>query len=295
MKRPHTSTGTLSPRQPFDFGKSLRFIERFPMTAEEQTTNDGVLTKAIIVAGQGVLFQVRASDRKKLEYTLRSQRTIDNALKNDVAGAITRYLGLNDDLTAFYADSKGDRPFAAIVKRAYGLHQVRFLTSIEVACWSILAQRFPVQLARKVKQRLTDACGDTLEYDGFDYPAFPETSRLAKLSPTELLKIVQNKRKAPYLYAVIQAWVTVTEEFLYGAPYGAVEEWLRSIDGIGPWSAAFIMLRGLGRTERLLSSPPLLEAASELYGRTISPSEFKSLAERYGESQGYWGFYLRAG
>ena len=36
-----------------------------------------------------------------------------------------------------------------------------------------------------------------------------------------------------------------------GAKYASVEAWLRGIDGIGPWSSGFILLRGIGRGEAL--------------------------------------------
>ncbi len=66
---------------------------------------------------------------------------------------------------------------------------------------------------------------------------------------------------------------------------------LRSIKGIGPWSAAFILLRGLGRMERLLSDmQPFQDALKKLYRSGIT---MQQLEQRYGLWFGYWGFYLR--
>ncbi|HTP08806.1 MAG TPA: hypothetical protein VMP08_11175 [Anaerolineae bacterium] len=61
------------------------------------------------------------------------------------------------------------------------------------------------------------------------------------------------------------------------------------------------MWRGLGRslqwdvTPDSISGRRTISAATKVYGhgRTLSAKEFSTLAERYGEWQGYWLYYLR--
>jgi HTH domain len=79
----------------------------------------------------------------------------------------------------------------------------------------------------------------------------------------------------------------------------------RDIQGIGEWSADFILLRGLGRMQQLHFTPATIferrmsTAASRVYpsgpGRALSGREMRPLAERYGDAQGYWALYLRTG
>src|SRR5258708_33998091 len=52
---------TLHPTPPFDFDKTLDFLEGFSPTRDEQSLAARVLTKAILVAGQVVVFQVQSS------------------------------------------------------------------------------------------------------------------------------------------------------------------------------------------------------------------------------------------
>jgi DNA-3-methyladenine glycosylase II len=87
----------------------------------------------------------------------------------------------------------------------------------------------------------------------------------------------------------------VDERWLRAGDYDAVEAWLRAIPGIGAWSAAFVLIRGLGRMERIAPNEPLLKAAAHAYGEPITPARFQELAARYGETAGYWAFYLRTG
>ncbi len=68
------------------------------------------------------------------------------------------------------------------------------------------------------------------------------------------------------------------------------------IGGIGEWSATFIMVRGLGRMERVpLTEARLFEAASKVYGHgeELSRDDLKRLADKYGLWQGYWAHYIR--
>jgi DNA-3-methyladenine glycosylase II len=89
--------------------------------------------------------------------------------------------------------------------------------------------------------------------------------------------------------------LTANPAFLRSGPVNAVEDWLRGIKGIGPWSARFVLLRALGRTyvhpedDRFV-----IDAASLVYGegRRLTPLEVGTLADAYGAWKGYWAHYL---
>ena len=126
--------------------------------------------------------------------------------------------------------------------------------------------------------------------------AFPEPASLAAAAPGALLAAVGNERKAEYLGAVASAFATVDEDWLRQGAYDEVEDWLRGIKGIGAWSAAIVLLRGLGRLERVpLSERRLIEAASAVYGpgQVVARETIQRIADRYGPWQGYWAHYLR--
>ena len=113
--------------------------------------------------------------------------------------------------------------------------------------------------------------------------------------------MLQNARKAEYLRAVIRAFHEVDGSFLRSGDYDEVRRWLLDIKGIGEWSAELILWRGLGRTPDWhivpdsISGRRTIGAASKVYGhgRTLSAKDFSALAERYGEWQGYWLYYVR--
>ncbi len=74
-----------------------------------------------------------------------------------------------------------------------------------------------------------------------------------------------------------------------------MRDWLLAIDGVGPWSANFVLIRGLGRMDTVATpEKELLAAARNVYGPDITPDALLHLArEVYGDHAGYWSFYLR--
>ena len=295
----YTESGTLTPTPPFDFSKSLQFLGIFGPTKNEQTVSTHSLTKAISIDGQTVVFQLTSigtTEKPGLEYTLFSAKPFSQAMENAVVERITFFLSLKDDLQPFYRLGRADPDFAPIIEHLYGYHQVKFLTPFENACWAVLTQRNPMKIAQQTKQALVEKYGSSLEVSGSVYWAFPEPMQIAVVDESELLKTIRNDRRTEYLVVVARAFSEADEEFLKTASDEAVEAWLRNIKGIGEWSATFIMVRGLGRMERVpLTEARLFEAASKVYGHgeELNRDDLMRLADKYGPWQGYWAHYIR--
>ena len=112
----------------------------------------------------------------------------------------------------------------------------------------------------------------------------------------ELAQLIGNERKAGYLHSAARAFHQVDEDWLRAAPRDAVRQWLLQIKGIGPWSADFILIRGLGHMERIDvgQEKRLMAAIRRVYGPQTSAAQAQEIADSYGEWQGYWAHYLRA-
>jgi len=297
----NSETGHLNPTPPFDFDRSLDFLGDFKATQHEQRLSPHSLTKAVGITGQPIVFQLMATgtiEEPQLEYTLFSGRPIPETIKHAAIDRMTFFLSLNDDLRPFYSIGLNDPSFAPIIQRLYGYHQVKFLTPFEIACWAVLTQRNPLSLAQKTKQKLVENFGGRLEVHRTVYWAFPEPAQLATVDPKELTTVIGNERRAEYLSAIALAFHSVDEQFLRTANYDEVEAWLRKIKGIGEWSASYILLRGLGRMERVpITEKRLFEAAAKVYGQgaVMTGEAIQRIADRYGSCQGYWAHYLRVG
>jgi DNA-3-methyladenine glycosylase II len=294
------TSGQLRPRPPFDFARSLAFLGDFGPTAGEQELTKSVLTKAVTLHGRAVAFELRNAgtvEEPQLAYTLYSEQPLSEAEQDMITDRIRFFLSLDDDLQPFYEIGRADPSFAPIIERLYGLHQPKFLTPFEIACWAILGQRLSWHVAHRTKLALIERWGTSITLPTGTYRAFPEPEQLAVVDASELASIVRNERKVEYLRSVIQFFMEIDEQFLRYGDYDAVATQLRSIHGIGEWSSYFILARGLGRMEQVSTiDQELTKAAAKVYngGQPLTPKDMQGLLEHYGRCQGYWALYLRA-
>lgn len=288
-------TLTLNPLPPFDFAASLGFVCSFPATTGEQEAGDGRFVTAVRAADRTVLATVTSTgtvERPELRCELAAEEPLTAEEADAVAARLSFRLSLHDDLRGFY--EAADPRFKEVVRKLYGYHQVKFASPLENACWAVLAQRTPMAAARQAKRALVEHFGNRVSDGSRDFWAFPDAGQLARLDERELLGLVGNARKARYLAGIAREWSGVDEGFLRTGPYEEVERFLLGLPGIGPWSAVFVLIRGLGRMERLPAEPAAMKAAERVYREPVSAERFAELAAPYGDHRGYWAHYLRA-
>lgn len=294
--------GFLYPKPPFDFRKTLMFINGFSPTNGEQTVKDEILTKSVALTNISIVFTVKSCGTvncPKLYYQLYSDNEIDAFAKAEAKDRISFFLSIDDDLGPFYDLGKNDSKFSPIISKLYGYHQVKFLTPFENACWAILTQRNSVKNASMMKAKIIEKYGETITINQIRFPVFPSVNKLEKVSIEQLEKLLNHHQKAKYLYSVINNFSKIDEDFLRNEHYEVVNQWFTDIKGIGDWSASFIMLRGLGRTEKIpLNEKILISSLNKLYGSLNSSknttADIEEIASNYKNYKGYWAHYIRA-
>lgn len=289
--------GTAQATPPFDFVKSLDYLRRFPPAALDQLVTDDYFIKAFRLDGQTFIMKVTGgTDDASVAYDLYSQYPLTDQTEAQLAEKLRAFLGLDDDLAAFYYKGKDDQRFAPILHDLFGYHPIRFSSAFEAAAWAILSQRNRMATARNMYRDLVRRFSDPMEIDGNWYSAFPEPQEIAVHGEGEVSQVARNLRRGEFLVDAARAFSVVSDEFLREATYPEVYEWLRSISGIGPRSAGFILLRGLGRPDCIpLLDRVMVQAVSQVYGggSTLSDPELQKIASHYGRWQGYWAHYLR--
>ena len=169
-----SSSGTLDAVDPFDFQRSLDFLQGFGPTMEEQHVAAGSLTKAVMVDGHTVIYRVtsggnRNSGRPHVDYELFSAEgpALPASITEAVRAHISFFLSLDDDLRPFYSIAKQRDPgFYPIIEKLWGLHHVKFPTLLEICCWAIIVQRVQRSIALRTKRGLVEKYGGSLELDG---------------------------------------------------------------------------------------------------------------------------------
>jgi DNA-3-methyladenine glycosylase II len=289
-------SGTLEIVPPFSLYRSARFLEMFRPMKEEQEVIDGSIAKAIMVNGQDILFKIKQKgngDSDPVEYDLISNEPLAKTVCESVTHRISFFLSLKEDVIPFYEIARKEDPkFYPVVERFWGFHHVKFLTLLEAATWAILAQRAPLSLAKKMKRRLIERFGWSIEVDGKRFWAFPDYSRVKNTSTKELYPIISNKKRAESLGSLFRDYEKIDEGSLLKLDFDEAKKVLMQINGIGDWSATFILSRGLGRMERLPKNiKTIMPEAHQIYGSELSIERINAI---YGKWAGYWLLYLWA-
>lgn len=299
MARPQ-SEGTLRPSAPFDFDQSLDFLATFPPMHGEQVLSEHTLTRAAWASRIPVAFRLSSTgtvEEPELHYEFHANHALSEADQAALIRRITVYLSLDDDLSRLYGLIDSDPPFVNVRQELYGYHQVKFLTPFENTCWTILSQRNLLAVAQRMKRVLIKEFSAGVEVDGMTYWPFPGAKAVVQAGLEDLTRLLRNSRRAEYVHGASVAFSEVDDRFLREAPYDEVFAWLCGIPGVGEWSAALIMIRSLGRMERIpYGDRSLCRLAGHVYGRSepVSAVELQQLADHYGDLQGYWAHYLRA-
>jgi DNA-3-methyladenine glycosylase II len=292
----HSKTGTLDAVEPYDFGRSLDFLQGFGPMSGEQSVEGGSATKAIMMEGQVVAVRFGKGEKPAtVDYELSSVEPVSSELADSMEERTSFFLSLRDDVKPFYSIVEDKDPkFYPIVERAWGLHQVKFPSFLEIACWALINQRIQRPIAVRIKRSLTEKYGGSIEVDGKVYWAFPDRSRLEGARAKELLEVTRNQRITQRLVSLISMLDELDEGFLKTAPFDKAKERLEKVRGVGEWSSQFILFRGLGRMGRLqeINLRPLGETIKKVYGpEGRSPEEVN---KTYGSWAGYWSLYLWA-
>lgn len=299
----HARVEIVRPRPPFDFGRTLSFACSFTPMAGEQVSEAGRWTKALRVGDDAIVADVSVAGEGGGALRVRTvARTADEHAHARAVERVRFVLSLDDDLSPFYALAARDAALAPVVRALRGLHHPKFPSALEIACWAVLAQRSPMRVARRWKDAITARWGHALEVDGRVLRAFPGATALASASERELAGAVPIAMKAGRVQAIARAFAALEEgdpgsadARLRAMPFEEAERWLGALPGIGAWSTAFVLYRGLGRMERATLEGPLLACARRVYGRGASVPSLRERAAGYGSHVGYWALYLRVG
>ena len=269
----------------FVLDRALDFLRGFPPCRGEYRIDGGVLRGAFAVGDRAVAYAVSAGAPGTIVVETADARVVP---------MVAAFLGTDDDLRRFYARAAGDvAAYRDLVAAHHGLHHVRFATLEEVTVHAVLAQRTPIELAGRYKRAVAAALGPRIDADGAPLIAFPRFAALVPLESEDWQAIVGHPTKARRLPAVVRGVAALGEAWLREAPYHDAVRALCAIEGVGPFTAAMILLRGLGRMDDVpLDLPGIVGPARAVYGAAFDPDRIRA---RYGLDLGYWAYYLKVG
>jgi len=292
-------TALLDATPPYRLAASLRALSGFaPCAGDQHVVGTGV-RKAFLIPGSQSAAVVRVDPRPDQEPGVAVAVSADRPLSSDEAigleRGVARWLGLPDDLRPFLAIARDDPPMAPLLAAADGLHQVRFASLSEGACYFLLTHRTSQAVAASRKRRIATDLGARIRLDGTEYVVFPALTTLVAAGPGVLARYAGGQRRADRLVSALHGLAALVaergEEWLHDAPYQQVREALLAIPGIGPFTAYAILLRVLGRPDGVpLEMVQFADVVAQVYG---AGTPVDTVRERYGPYVGWWSYLAR--
>jgi DNA-3-methyladenine glycosylase II len=175
---------------------------------------------------------------------------LDAPTKAQITSALDRLLGRRIDLRSFYCFASHNPRLSDIVRRFNGLKPPRFPTVFEAVVNGIACQQLSLAVGITLLNRLAEAWG--LPFRGIDeiqysFPT-PEQLASAKVPVLQQLGFSSNKSRALIELASAVAMGRVDLERLACVDDQEAIARLLDIRGVGRWTAEYVLLRGLGRT-----------------------------------------------
>ena len=244
---------TLAPLPPFRLDLTVWVLRRRPDNLVDRW--DGSVYRRVLSPEVGEPFEIAVSqsgppEAPQLTVSLGS-RPVTQPIRHQVASALDRLLGLGLDLGPFYRLADGDDRLRPLADQFCGFKPPRFLSLFEALVNGIACQQLTLTVGIRLLNRLAEAHGPAVTTEQGKFHAFPRPQDLASADVDDLRKMGFSYQKARYLTELAH---TITSEQFDPAEIDFLDdkkavERLRSLKGVGRWTAEYALLRGLGRLQ----------------------------------------------
>ncbi|MDA0636685.1 hypothetical protein OUY22_25010 [Nonomuraea sp. MCN248] len=279
---------TITAAGPFDFGALLRFVQDWPATSA--LPSDGRALRFGFCPETDWLpigVSVTAAPGGVAVTTTRPAGA-------GIRGEVARILSLDVDGSGFAALAAADPVLGDLQRAAPGLRPVCFWTPWEAACWAVIVQRSSMLIASRLKQRIAERYGAAIDVDGREHAVFPPPMTLVEAGGLGL-----PAQKEEWIRGLARAALdgVLTAEHLRSLPPEEALAELRSLPGVGPFSAGLILIRGAGAPDAFPGDEPRLFAIlREMYGlpEDAPAAAYRKLADHWRPYRSWASFLFRA-
>jgi len=241
---------TLPVSPPFRLDLTVSALRRLPTNPVDVITADGGYLHAVDAPHQPAIVRVHQASSTELAVTI-DAAPLDESELQRILALIARTLGVNRDLRPFYDASSAIPWLGPLAQRLRGLKPPRYRSLWEAFVNAVVYQQVSLHAASAVVQRIVEAFGTRLESEGAHVYVFPSAERVLDANDGTLRAMGLSGGKLATLRRAADAISsgTVDAARIEELPSSETAALLRSIKGIGPWTASVILLRGLGRLD----------------------------------------------
>jgi DNA-3-methyladenine glycosylase II len=207
--------------------------------------------RVLVVQGQAVAVAVSQTGSAEAPRLLveAGHTQAEGELTAALTPLLDMMLGLNADLSAFYGLARGDTQLGPLVARFRGFKPPQFPSIFEALVNAIACQQLSLTLGIHLLNRLATTYGTVFRGEGEPRYAFPRAGDLAGLEPAALRALGFSRSKGQAIIAVAGGLTRGNLDLENLRKMAAAEAGrrLQALQGIGRWSAEYVLLRGLGQ------------------------------------------------
>jgi 3-methyladenine DNA glycosylase/8-oxoguanine DNA glycosylase len=224
-------------------------------------------------------------------------RELSITTRTALGRTIRNVLGLDVDPDPLRRLADAEPTLRATALALRGMRPPRFSELFEAFANVIPFQQVSLDSGVAIVGRLVERFGERLEQGGRRFHAFPKAPVIAEARIETLRKCGLSSRKAEslrYLARAIESGELTDKRISVLSTNDALRT-LTELPGIGPWSAALVLLRGLGRLD--VFPPGDVGVASGLSALThLGPvALLERIVRRFGDHRGYLYFCVLGG
>lgn len=219
--------------------------------------------------------------------TVDSKLNLSYSGKKKIKKKISEMLSLDYDLKPFYKYASDDAFLNNAVQKMYGVKATRTPSFFEAIVIAISEQQLSILIGVRFKSKLAQRYG--LEING-QY-GFPDAEKIASLKPDDIRKLGYSWRKSEYIIEAAKQDFSGIEKL---STEDAINE-LVKIRGIGPWTAEYALIRGLGRYDAVPATDLAISKiiSREYYkGKPVTETQVRKKFDEWGDFKGYAAYYL---
>ncbi|HYN31989.1 MAG TPA: Ada metal-binding domain-containing protein [Ilumatobacteraceae bacterium] len=237
-------------RRPFAAEAVMAFIGERAIGGTESWDRVTYRRSLDLPGGSGVVSLVANDDHVAARLALTSWGDLAAAVQR-----IRRLLDLDADPTAVDEALSGDPVMRALVTAVPGRRSPASVDAFETAVRAVIGQQVSVAGARTVAGRIVEAVGTPI--DAVDTPIdavnrlFPRPEQLLA-ARDEAFSMPHSRRDT--IRRLAAAVLAGDVELHVGADPAVAREQLLRLRGVGPWTADYVVMRGLGHPDMFLDS-----------------------------------------
>ena len=285
----------LATRAPFHLEATVRVLQRRP-TNRVDVWERGRYLRVLPTATTSVVVEVwnhGSIDAPDVRFAVRSGGALTDDAYSGFKHVLRTVLGLGIDPAPLQRAAFRERALRGAAAALRGMRPPRFLDLFETFVNVVPFQQVSLDAGVAMVGRVVERFGPVVEFDGRRFHASPTARAIAHARVEALRACGLSARKAEtlrHLGRLIESGELDEGSIARMTTQEALRV-LTDLPGIGPWSAALVLLRGFGRLDLFPPGDVGAGRALRALMKLAPRASLGRVIERFGDLRGYLYFY----